>query len=130
MDTVYLITNSGLELLVGKDGDVTREKILEKENVLDYQFYDDDKKTWGLWAVQDGEDVKPLSFLPPEKYGVTSAELFSQTVTYPAVLAQVIEIITRKAQSIWDKLMKPATLITAIIFIIAIIAVVIVAIQG
>lgn len=116
--------------MVGADGDDLREKINQKPNVLDYQFYDDDKKAWGLWAVQDGEDVKPLGFLPPEKYGTTSAELFSKTVTYPLVLAQVIEIITRKAQSMWDKIMKPATLITAIVFIIGIIAVAIVALQG
>jgi hypothetical protein len=130
-EPVYVITTEGLQVLIGKNGDDIRAKIKEKGNPPDYFFYDDEKHTWVPWAMlDDGGTVKPLKFLDPEKYGVTSAELYAKTVTYPTILAQVIEIITRKAPSLWDKLMKPTTVIGAIVLIVLIMIVGVVALQG
>lgn len=129
--TIHLITTAGLQLLIGQDGDDVRDKITQKDSILDYQFYDEDNKAWELWAVQDsGGEIKPLKFLDPDHYGMTSADLYSKSVTYAQVLAQAIEIITRKTQSLWDKMMKPATIIGAIVLIILIMAIGIVALQG
>ena len=131
MQTLHLITTSGLELLLGDEGNDLREEIMKKDDLLDYQFFDDDRKSWELWAVKDsGGDIKPLKFLAPDKYGMTSAELFSKTVTYPTILAQVIEKIRRKAPSGWDKFMKPATVVSAIVLIILILVIGVVALQG
>jgi len=131
MQTLHLITTSGLELLLGDEGNDLREEIMKKDDLLDYQFFDDDRKSWELWAVKDaGGSIKPLKFLAPDKYGMTSAELFSKTVTYPTILAQVIEKIRRKAPSGWDKFMKPATVVSAIVLIILILVIGVVALQG
>lgn len=130
-EPVYVITTEGLRVLIGKDGDDIRTKIKGTGNLPAYLFYDDEKHTWVPWAVlDDGGTVKPLKFLDPGKYGVTSAELYAKTVTYPTVLAQVIEIITRKSPSLWDKLMKPTTVIGAIVLIVLIMIVGVVALQG
>lgn len=131
IETLHLITSSGLQLLVGPDGDEIRDKINAKGDPLDYQFYDDDRKHWATWAIQDaGGEIKPLKFLDPDNYGVTSSELYSWTVTYPIVLAQIIEIITRKPKSLWDKILKPTTLVTAIVLIILVMVIGVVALQG
>lgn len=127
---LYLITKEGLHILIGKDGDNVREKILAKTNTLDYQFYDDDKKSWAIWAVQDGKELKPLSFLDPEGYGITSAELYSKTVTYPTILSQVIILINAKVPTLWEKLLKPTTVIGAIVLIVLIMIIGVVAVQG
>lgn len=128
--TLYLITKDGLQILIGKDGDDVRQKVMTKTNPLDYQFYDDDKKAWAYWAVQDGQDLKPLTFLNPEDYGITSAELYSKTVTYPTILAQVIVLINARVPTLWEKLIKPTTVISAIVLIVLIMIIGVVAVQG
>lgn len=128
---VYVITNQGLQVLIGKEGDNIRKKIKDQDNPLDFQFYDDDNHAWAPWVVKDGNDgIKPLKFMNPEAYGITSAELYAKTVTYPIIVAQIIEIITRKAQTRWDKLMKPTTVIGAIVLIVLIMIIGVVALQG
>lgn len=134
-NTVFLVTKRGLNILVGHDGDEVRQKIAEKENHLDFQRYDDDKHAWAYWAVQkngsgDNADYEPFQFPVPDDYGMTSGELFSKVVTYPTILAQVITIITRKAPTAWEKMMKPATIIMAIVLIIFIMVVAVVALGG
>lgn len=130
-NTVYVITTEGIQILIGKTGDAMREKIKTQASPQDFQFYDDDKHIWAPWVVQDeGGTIKPLKFLAPEDYGLTSAELFAKTVTYPTVLAQVIGILTRKTPSLWDKLLKPTTVIGAIVLIVLIMIIGVVAMQG
>lgn len=128
--TLYLVTKGGLQILIGKDGEDVRQKLMEKADSLQYQFYDDDKHAWGYWAVQDGQDLKPLVFPDPGSYGITSAELYSKTVTYPTLLAQVIVLINAKMPTLWEKLMKPTTVISAIVLIVLIMIIGVVAIQG
>lgn len=132
-EPVYLITKDGLDILIGDAGQDIKEKVMAKADVLAYQHYDDDKKSWALWAVQDGtdgKDVRPLTFLAADKYGITSAELYSKTVTYPAILSQVIVLINAKAPTLWERLMKPTTVIGAIVLIVLIMIIGVVAVQG
>lgn len=132
-EPVYFITKDGLDILMGDEGQTIREKIMAKADALAYQQYDDDRKSWALWAVQDGQDgkdVRPLTFLSPDQYGITSAELYSKTVTYPSILSQVIVLINAKAPTLWERLMKPTTVIGAIVLIVLIMIIGVVAVQG
>jgi len=133
----YLITKTGLEIQVGKVGDEIRKKIEESDNPLAYRFYDEDKRTWAYVAVAKNNngkgnevEIEPFIFPGPEQYGVTSAELYAKTVTYPIVLAQVIEIITRKAPTLWERIAKPTTIITAIVLVILIMGIMVVGLSG
>lgn len=132
LEQIYLITNLGIQQLAGDDANEVREQIIQAEdNLLAYRFYDDDRRAWAYWGVRDVNDtIKPLAFPNQDEYGMTSAELFSLTVTYPSVLARVIEIITRKEPSLWERMMKPATVISAIVLIVFVMMIMVVALQG
>ncbi|MCK4714685.1 MAG: hypothetical protein KAT35_03860 [Candidatus Aenigmarchaeota archaeon] len=129
-EPLYLVTKDGVDILMRDDGQAIREKIMEKADALAYRYYDDERKAWALWAVQDGEDVRPLAFLKADAYGITSAELYSKTVTYPTILAQVIGLINAKVPTLWEKLMKPTTVVGAIVLIVLIMIIGVVAVQG
>lgn len=130
-EQIYVITNGGLEHRIGADAAEVWKHIQQADDPLAYRFYDDDQRRWAWWAKL-GVDNKytPHDFPLPDDYGTTSAELFSKTVTYPTVLAQVIGMITRAEKSTWEKLLKPTTVIAATVAIIFIMIIMVVAIQG
>ena len=130
---VYLITNTGLDILIGRDADEMRERIeQDKENSpLAYRFFDDDKRVWSYWATLDVDGkIKPHTFPDPSQYILTSPQLYAKAVTYPHILAHAIGFLKQKPASLWDKLMKPTTIILAIVAIVLIMGICIVAAQG
>lgn len=133
-ETLYLITGQGLEILLGKEGDWVREKIkADKDNApLAYRHFDDDKRVWATWAVlqPDGESIKPMDFPDPSEYGMTPPELYTKVATYPSVLAHAVGLLRKEKLTFWDKMMKPTTIIIAIIIIIFVMGMILMAAQG
>jgi hypothetical protein len=133
-ENLYLITGQGLEILIGKEGDWVRDKIKEdKDNApLTYRHFDDDKRVWATWAIlePDGKTIKPMSFPDPSEYGMTPPELYTKVATYPSILAQVVELLGKEKQSLWDRMMKPTTVIIAIVVIVFVMGLILMAAQG
>lgn len=134
MEMLYLITGQGLEILTGKEGDWVREKIKEdKDNApLAYRHFDDDKRVWATWAVldSDGETIKPMSFPDPSEYGMTPPELYTKVATYPSIIAHAVGLLRKEKPSLWDRMMKPTTVIIAIVVIIFVMGMILMAAQG
>lgn len=133
-EPLYLITGQGLEILIGKEGDWVREKIKEdKDNgLLAYRYYDDDKRVWVTWAVleSNGKTIKPMSFPNPSEYGMTPPELYTKVATYPSILAHAVGLLRKEKQSLWDRMMKPTTVIIAIVVIVFVMGLILMAAQG
>ena len=133
-ETLYLITGQGLEILIGKEGDWVREKIKDdkKNGPLAYRYYDDDKRAWAIWAVLevDGQSVKPMDFPAPSEYGMTPPELYTKVATYPSVLAHAVVLLSEVKQSLWDRMMKPTTVIIAIVVIVFVMGMIVIAARG
>lgn len=129
---VYLITSTGLDILIGKDGDEIKRKIEQdtKYSLFDYRRFDDDDRVWAYWAVQDGEKVKPLTLPNPTEYSLTSPQLYTKAVTYPHILAHAVGLLKEKPISMWDKMMKPTTIILAIVAIVFVMGLMLMALQG
>lgn len=134
MEMLYLITGHGLEILMGKEGDWVREKIKDdKDNApLTYRHFDDDKRAWATWAVldSDGETIKPMSFPDPKEYGMTPPELYTKVATYPSILAHAVGLLRKEKLSLWDRMMKPTTVIIAIVVIVFVMGMILMAAQG
>lgn len=132
IDTVYLITTAGIEFLIGKDAEELIIKIEGPDmNPSYYKFYDDERQRWVYLAVKNPHgQIEPLTFPNTEAYGTTSSELYAKGVTYPIVLSQAIEIISKSTPSIWERIMKPTTIITAIVVILFIVFVLAVGMTG
>ena len=129
---VYLITGAGLYELGGQEAFNLAQKIEgDKEHtLLDYRHYDDDKKTWAYWAVQKGDTISPLTFPVLQEYSLTSPQLYTKAVTYPRVLAHAVGLLKEKKETMWDKMMKPTTIIVAIVGIILLVGMFMVAAGG
>ena len=130
---VYLITNTGLDMLIGKDRDEVREKIEQdkEHSPLAYRFFDDDKRAWAYWAVRDVDGkIKPLIFPDPEQYSLTSPQLYTKAVTYPHILAHAVGLLKRKPTTLWEKMMKPTTIILAIVAVVFVMGLMLMALQG
>lgn len=130
---VYLITNTGIIILVGRDGDEVREKIEQddKHSPLDYRFFDEDKRTWAYWAVRDVDGtIKPPVFPDLSDYSLTSPQLYTKAVTYPRILAHAVGLLKEKPASLWDRMMKPTTIILAIVAVVFIMFLPLMALQG
>ena len=134
LETLYLITGQGLEILIGKEADWVREKIKNDTNngLLSYRYYDDDKRVWATWAVlePDGGTIKPMSFPNPSEYGMTPPELYTKVATYPSILAHAVGLLRKEKQSLWDRMMKPTTVIIAIVVIVFVMGMILMAAQG
>lgn len=132
IDTVYAVKNGGIDFLVGKDADELIGKIEQPDmDPSCYRFYDDERRKWAYIVVINSHgNIEPLTFPAPDKYGTTSSELYSKAVTYPTVLAQCIELITKAAPSLWERIMKPTTIITAIVVVLFIVFILAVAMTG
>ena len=129
---VYLKTNTGVIMLMGRDGDEVRKKIEEdKERALDYRFFDDDKRVWAYWAVRDGGGkITPPKFPDTTKYSLTSLQLYTKAVTYPHILAHAVGLLKEKPATLWDKMLKPTTIIMAIVGIVFVMGLMLMALTG
>jgi len=129
---VYLKTSTGVVMLMGKNSDELREKIEEdKERLLDYMFFDDDKRTWVYWAVKDGNGgIRPPAFPNPNQYSLTSLQLYTKAVTYPHILAHAVGLLKEKPATLWDKMLKPTTIILAIVAVVFVMGLMLMALQG
>lgn len=133
LETLYLITDEGLEILIGDEGNEIRDKIKEDttNNHLAYRHYDDDKRVWTTWAVLQGDGtVKPLSFPDPSDYGMTPPELYTKAATFPGIISEIGQILGEQKETIWDKMMRPAAVIMAIVAVIAFVGFVIISAGG
>lgn len=133
-ETLYLITGQGLEILMGAEGDWVRDKTKQDTDnaPLSYRHFDDDKRAWATWAVlqSDGETIKPMDFPDPSEYGLTPPELYTKVATYPSILAHAVGLLRKEKLSLWDRMMKPTTIIIAIIIIIFVMGMILMAAQG
>ena len=128
---VYLKTVTGVTMLIGRDSNEVREQIEQANSPLDYRFFDDDKRKWAYWAVKDVDGkIKPLTFPSISEYSLTSPQLYAKAVTYLHILAHAVGLLKEKPTTLWDKMMKPTTIILAIIAIVFIMGIMLVALQG
>lgn len=130
---VYLKTNSGITMLIGRDGDEIREHIEQdkERSPLDYRFFDDDKRRWAYWAVKDVDGtIKPPTFPNPTEYSLTSLQLYTKAVTYSHILAHAVGLLKEKPATLWDKMLKPTTIIIAIVGIVFIMGLMLMALTG
>jgi hypothetical protein len=130
---VYLKTNTGVIMLIGRDGDETREYIEgdKEHSPLDYRFFDDDKKRWAYWAVRDGDNpIRPPTFPNPNQYSLTSLVLYTKAVTYTRVFAHAVGLLKEKPATLWDKMLKPTTIIMAIVGIVFVMGLMLMALTG
>jgi len=128
---VYLKTNIGVVMLIGRDGDEIREQIEAKEHTLDYRFFDDDRRAWAYWAVRDGGGtIRPLTFPSSNEYSLTSLQLYTKAVTYSHILSHAIGLLKEKPVTLWDKMLKPTTIIMAIVGIVFVMGLMLMALTG
>jgi len=130
---VYLKTSIGVVMLMGRDGDEIRKKIEEdkEHSPLDYRFFDDDKKRWAYWAVRDGNGmISPPTFPDPNQYSLTSLQLYTKAVTYVHVFAHAVGLLKDKPATLWDKMLKPTTIIIAIVVIVFVMGLMLMALTG
>ena len=132
IDTVYIVNRGGIDFLFGRDADEVIDKIEGPEmDPAYYRFYDEDRHKWAYIAVKNADGMlEPLTFPEPENYGTTSSELYVMTVTFSNVLAHAIEIIRKATPTFWERIMKPTTVITAIVVIVFILFIMAVAMTG
>lgn len=134
VETLYLITGQGLDILIGKEGDWVREKIKAdtRNGSLAYRHFDDDRHAWATWAVlePDRQTVRPMTFPDPSQYGMTPPELFTKAVTYPSLLTRAVVLLRQEKPSLWDRMMKPTTVIIAIVVIVFVMGMIVMAAQG
>lgn len=133
-EILYLITEQYLEILIGAEGDWVREKIKKDKdnNPLVYRHYDDDKRVWATWAIlqPDGETIKPMNFPDPSEYGMTPPELYTKAATYKSILAHAVGRLRAEKQTLWDRMMKPTTVIIAIVAILMVLGIILIGAQG
>jgi len=130
---VYLKTNTGVVMLIGRDGDQIREYIEQDKDhsPLDYRFFDDDKKRWAYWAVKKGDGIiQPPTFPDPTQYSLTSLQLYTKAVTYSHILAHAVGLLKEKPATLWDKMLKPTTIIMAIVGIVFVMGLMLMALTG
>ena len=132
IDTVYSISNDGLDIYLGKDAnDLINDIEAPETDRSYYRFFNAERQKWVYISVKTSETtLGPLTFPGPEKYGTTSSELYAKAVTYPTILAQCIELITKRKPTLWERIMKPTTIITAIVVVIFILFIMAVGMTG
>jgi hypothetical protein len=130
---VYLITNTGLEESMGKNGDELKQAIENNKEYspLDFRFFDDDNHRWAYWAVMDVDGkIRPHTFPSLGQYSLTSPQLYTKAVTYPRILAHAVGLLKEKPATLWDKMMKPTTIILAIVAVVFVMGLMLMALQG
>lgn len=129
----FLITNDGLCELIGNDAVDLENRIKKDDNhsPLDYKYFDDDKHVWAYLAVEDsGGVISPYALPDLQQYSTTSPQLYTKAVVFPQIVARIVRKLKESPPSMWDKMMKPATILLAIVGIIFAIAIFMVAAQG
>ena len=130
VNTVYLITNAGVEILVGPDAKEFIETI-EKGDRLAYTFYENGRPVYG--GIKDSP-IRPLIFPEPgsekDKYGITSPELYAKGVTYAEIVSRIIQLQTKTKPGFMDQIKKAMTLATPIVAMAFIIFIMAVALGG
>jgi len=129
----FLITNDGLCELIGSDALKLEQKIHndKEHSPLDYRHFDDDKHVWAYWAVGESDgSIIPYTLPDLQQYSTTSPQLYTKAVVFPQIVARIVRKLKEVPPSMWDKLMKPTTIIIAIVGIIFVIALFMVAAQG
>ena len=128
VDTVYLITGAGVEILVGPDAKDLIEEIEKRKDRLDFTFYENGRRE--VYGGIKDSPIRPLTFPTPgsekEKYGITSPELYAKGVTYPEIVSRIIRMQTKTKPGLMDQIKRAMTLATPIVamaFIIFIMAV-------
>lgn len=129
---VFLITDTGLYELGGQEAFDLAQMIEKDEihSILEYRHYDDDKHTWAYWAVQDGNAIKPMPFPDLQQYSTTSPQLYTKAVVFPQIVARIVTKLKEVPPTLWDKMLKPTTIITAIVIIVLIMMITLVALSG
>jgi len=129
---VYLITGAGLYELTGGEAFTLAQKIERDEthSLLDYRHYDEDKRTWAYWAVQDKGGITPLTFPELTQYTTRASQLYTKAVVFAQILARVLRKLKEKPQTMWDKMMKPTTIIVAIVAVVLAVGLFMVAASG
>jgi len=129
---VYLITQAGLYELTGQEAFNLAQKIEQDDQhrLLDYRHYDDDKRTWAYWAVQDKDGIKPLTFPELTQYTTKASQLYTKAVVFAQILARILRKLKEKPPTMWDKMMKPTTIIVAIVGIVLVVGLFMVAASG
>jgi len=129
----FLITSNGLYELVGSDALDLEKRIMAdtSRSPSSYKHFDDDKHVWAYWAVENSAGIiSPYTLPDLQQYSTTSPQLYTKAVVFPQIVARVVRKLKEVPPSMWDKLMKPTTIIVAIIGIIIVIALFMVAAQG
>lgn len=132
IDTVYLITNAGVEVLVGPDAEELIKEIEGGTNRLAYTFYENGRRP--VYGGIKDSPIRPLTFPDPgpekEKYGITSPELYAKGVTYAEIVSRIIQIQTKTKPGLMDQIKKAMTLATPIVALAFIIFIMAVALGG
>jgi hypothetical protein len=129
----FLITSNGLDELVGSDALELEQKIHndKEHSPLDYRHFDDDKHIWAYWAIEHpDESISPYNLPDLQQYSTTAPQLYTKAVVFPQIVARIVRKLKEVPPSLWDKMMKPATILLAIVGIILVIAIFMVAAQG
>lgn len=129
----FLVTNDGLNELIGSDALELEQKIRgdKEHSPLDYRHFDDDKHVWAYWAVESSDGaISPYSLPDLQQYSTTAPQLYTKAVVFPQIVARIVRKLKEVPPNMWDKLMKPTTIIIAIIAILVIVAMFMVAAQG
>ena len=130
---IYLKTTSGVLMIAGADGDAIREYIEQdkEHSPLEYRFFDDDRKRWAYWAVRDDAGViRPPAFPDPAAYSLTPLVLYTKAVTYVHIFAHAAGLLRAKPPTMWDRMLKPTTVIMAIVGIVFIMGLMLMALTG
>jgi len=130
IEKVYLIINSGLEILIGRDASPVIEEI-EKGNKQQYTFCEEGNSVY--LAIKNSQ-IAPLVFPAPgkekENYGITSPELYAKGVTYAEIVSRIIQAQTKAESTLMDRIKKAMTLATPIVAMAFIIFIMAVALKG
>ena len=129
----FLITNCGIDELIGNDALKLEEKINKDVNhtPFDYRRFDHNKHVWAYWAVENSEGIiSPFALPDSKQYSTTSPQLYTKAVVFPQVVTRIARKLKEVPPSMWDKMMKPATILLTIFGILIVIAIFMVAAAG
>jgi hypothetical protein len=114
IDTVYLTTKNGTDLMVAEEAKEILEEIRQdiRDNRAgddaDYIFYANGTPVY--WAKKSSA-ISPMTFPNPDKYGMTSRELYSLADTLPKSIAKLEQLRSQPKPSLISQLKEVGMLI-------------------
>jgi hypothetical protein len=114
IDTVYLTTKNGTDLMVAEEAkeilEEIRQDIRDKRagDDADYIFYANGTPVY--WAKKYSA-ISPMTFPKPDKYGMTSRELYSLADTLPKSIAKLEQLRSQPKPSLISQLKEVGMLI-------------------